>query len=55
MGVHSDNSKASAVVQVVVKSDALGEVGAGVKSARALVVIKTGGEGVLEDPVCKRG
>jgi len=51
LGVHADNSKASAVVQVVIESDALGEVGAGVESARALVVIKTGSEGVLEDPV----
>jgi len=51
LGVHADNSKASAVVQVVIESDALGEVGAGVESARALVVVKTSSEGVLEDPV----
>jgi len=51
LSVHAHNSKASAVVQVVVKSDALGEVRAGVKSARALVVIETGSKGVFEHPI----
>jgi len=52
LSVHPDNSKASAVVQVVVESDTLGEVGAGVKSARALVIIDgSSNEGMLKHPI----
>jgi hypothetical protein len=52
LSIHAHNTEAGAVVQVVVESDTLGEIGAGVESAGALVVIDGGSnEGVLEDPV----
>jgi len=52
LSIHAHNTEADAVVQVVVESHTLGEIGAGVESAGALVVIDGGSsEGVLEDPV----
>jgi len=52
LSIHANNAKASALGQVVVESDTLGKVGAGVEGARALVVIDGGAsKGVLEDPV----
>jgi len=52
LGVHADGAEARALCQIVVKSDSLGKVGAGVQCARALVVVNSGsGEGVLEDPI----
>jgi hypothetical protein len=52
LGVHADGAEARALCQIVVESDSLGKVGAGVQCARALVVVNSGsGEGVLEDPI----
>jgi hypothetical protein len=52
LSIHAHNPETGAVVQVVVESDTLGEIGAGVESAGALVVIDGGSsEGVFEDPV----
>jgi len=48
----SHNTEASRLVKVVVKSDSLRKIGAGVQSARALVVVDGGAsESVLEHPV----
>jgi len=52
LSVHANNSEANTLVKVVVESDAHGKVGAGVESARTLVVVDGGaGEGVFKDPV----
>ena len=52
LSIHAHNTKASALVQVVVESDTLGEIGAGIESAGALVVVDScSSEGMLEDPV----
>jgi len=52
LSVHANGAEATALCQIVVESDSLGKVGAGVQRARALVVVNSGsGEGVLEDPV----
>jgi hypothetical protein len=52
LSIHANNAEASALGQVVVQSNTLGKVRAGVESAGALVVIDFGaGKGVLEDPV----
>lgn len=52
LSVHVNKAEANTLVQVVVESDTLRKVGAGVESARALVVIDCRtSEGVFEDPV----
>jgi hypothetical protein len=52
LSVHAHDAEPSALSQVVVESDTLGKVGAGVESAGALVIVDSGaGKGVLEDPV----
>jgi len=52
LSVHANNAKANTLVQVVIESNTLGKVGAGVESARALVIINCGAsEGVFENPV----
>jgi len=52
LSVHANNTEANTLVKVVVQSDALGKVRAGVKSAGALVVIDRGSdESVFIDPV----
>jgi hypothetical protein len=52
LSVHADNTEANTLIKVVVQSDVLGKVGAGVESARALVVINYGSdESVLKDPI----
>jgi len=55
LSVHANNTEANTLVKVVVQSDTLGKVRAGVQSAGALVVIDCGsGESVFEDPVGAR-
>jgi len=55
LSVHANNTEANALVKVVVESDALGKVGAGVESARALIVIDCGSdESVLVHPIRAR-
>lgn len=55
MSVHANNAEANTLVKVVVQSDTLGKVRAGVQSAGALVVIDCGsGESVFKDPVGAR-
>jgi len=52
LSVHANNAEANTLVQVVVESDTLGKVGAGVESARALVIVDCGtSEGVFKHPV----
>jgi len=52
LSVHADGAEATALCQIVVKSDSLRKVGARVQRARALIAVNSGsGEGVLEDPV----
>ena len=52
LSVHANNTEANTLVKVVVQSDTLGKVRAGVQSAGALVVIDCGSsESVFEDPV----
>jgi hypothetical protein len=55
LSVHANHAKANTLVQVVVESDTFGKIGAGVESARPLVVIDCGaGEGVFENPIGAR-
>ena len=55
LSVHANNTEANTLVKVVVQSDPLGKVRAGVKSAGALVVIDRGSdESVFVDPVGAR-